>query len=407
LDLDLSAIGGANDTTIPIAKGKGGAAANDEAPEARNYGEGGELGGGDSDCDGQRSAGDHDSSDSDVARDLTNPLPDHVGDDSGNEGDHDPGDAGAEGTVEGEAGFVWTKKARRADEKRREEESAARIATKAARKTQALEARMRQEEAEQREASALRKRRRPEAPRNVAAANPEQPKTKAKSGGRGVIATRPVNLPALPSPRFLQQQPRSSRKEQARAAAKAGKRASRLTRSEGTPKDEHREENPTREAEGGGETSREPSESEQLSSEGDGRDAGESASGERQIRQRLDTDAAAGKPSCRETRSLDRSVRKNKRALEFEKHKRKTKSRERGRHSARELVKEALRQSRGDMLDSNEQQLATYAANLSPAKILGAGIRIGAMASSGGSDGSESAAASVYLSLKCMMRNKQ
>ena len=44
------------------------------------------------------------------------------------------------------------------------------------------------------------------------------------------------------------------------------------------------------------------------------------------------------------------------------------------------------RQSRGEELDLNEQQLATYAAKLSPAKILGAGIRMGAASSGEGSD---------------------
>ena len=44
LDLDLSAIGGANDITIPIMKGKGGAAANDdEELDAGNDGEEKEL----------------------------------------------------------------------------------------------------------------------------------------------------------------------------------------------------------------------------------------------------------------------------------------------------------------------------------------------------------------------------
>jgi len=83
-------------------------------------------------------------------------------------------------------------------------------------------------------------------------------------------------------------------------------------------------------------------------------------------------------------------VRKQSKAVEFERHKRKTNRREKGRESARDLVRAALhqlkRQGKGEALDANEQQLATYAANLSPAKILGAGIRIGAAASSEGSD---------------------
>jgi hypothetical protein len=113
LELDLSAIGGANDTTIPIAKGKGGAAANDdEELDAGNDGEEEELIGSGSDQDGQRSAGD-DSEGSDIARDPTNPLPDRLGEssESSDNSDND-GNSGNEGRREAAPGGVCCKHCR-------------------------------------------------------------------------------------------------------------------------------------------------------------------------------------------------------------------------------------------------------------------------------------------------------
>ena len=154
-----------------------------------------------------------------------------------------------------------------------------------------------------------------------------------------------------------------------------------------------REESPPRGDDGGKSSSNEapPLQSPSLSGSDDD-DAlmvGDGASQGRRVRPRGDTDAPEADPSRRERRSLERSVRKGKKAAEFERHKRRTYRREKGRTASRDLVQAALhqlkRQSRGEELDSNEQQLATYATNLSPAKILGAGIRIGAGASSEGS----------------------
>ena len=367
-ELDISAIA-ANDTTIPLVKGKGGADGKE----------------GDSDDKSEEADGSQVSREKSPARDEDEDCEgasdngEGASDNGGNDGDFDEGDAGQEAVGDGETGFRWTKQARRAEEKRQQEEAAARIAAKAEKKLRGLEERMRQEKANAREAAALRKR-----SRTITARQPpqDQPPPQQLHASKG-------KSPALPP--FVPQT-RTTSKEQRAAARKAAKRA----------RTEPKGDEPQADKPGGehtGETSQAASDEPGKEDEPGREDAPPSSGGEDD-----EAEERAGKRRCpneegiihRGTRALGRSVNKAKgraAAAEFERHKLKTKRREKGRESARGLVKAALhqlrRQSKGEQLDSNEQQLATYAANLSPAKILGAGIRIGTTASSGDGSGSE------------------
>jgi hypothetical protein len=386
VDLDLSRIAADNDAIILIDQGKGGdveGGANDQRRQGRD--------GGEDNSDGDEE--DHNGNEQDRngnEQDLNGNEQDRKGDEQdgdGNEQDHD--DYDGDGIQDQEPGsFIRDKKARRADERRRREEERNRVATKAARKLEDLERKLQEEEAAKREASALRKRNRSKSPKSGSQQN-EPARASEVLGLRsdGNNNTR-VNAPPPPFPVFVRQQ---QRKAASKDAAKAAKKARRSQRGEGdrekpdsisdgqrAPLSEQRAIEP-------------PSGSGQSEGEGSQqrRDA-DGGEGDRRVRQRDDTEGPAAASSRRERRALEKSVRASSRRVEFERHREKSNRRKKGRESARGLVKAALyqlkRQSKGELLDSNEQQLATYAAHLSPAKILGAGIRIGAASSGEGSE---------------------
>jgi hypothetical protein len=373
VDIDLSRIAADDDNTILLDQGKGddveAGAGNDNADT-----DGQQEDGRDADADGQHE--DHRDVDEDNRDGDEN---NRGGYEDGHDGDGETGDGGED---ERDAeGFVWDKKARRADERRRREEERSQVATKAARKLEDLERKLQEEEAAKREASALRKRNRDKSPR--ASSQPREP---AEESGASA-SNQPVNAKPPLFPVFSRQ---PQRKALAKANAKEAKKAQKSQRSEGLPYQDSISDR-QRTPDGERRVAEPPSDDGQ--NEGDDsrqrRDA-YGGEGDRRVRRRGDTEVPAAASSRRERRALDKSVRASSKRVEFERHRLNTDRREKGRESARDLVKAALyqlkRQSKGELLDSNEQQLATYAAHLSPAKILGAGIRIGAASSGEGSE---------------------
>ena len=379
LNLDLSVIAGPSDVTLPLSKGKGSADGNgdhDQQPEGRGAAiADDQKGESEEDGDGMGGAGSGEGGED-------------QDDGKGSEGDADPGEGGEEQEEQG--GFVWNKKARRAEERRRRQESIKRIQEKAAKKLEDLRRRVSEEEAAQREASALRKRRRSKDTEEQAEASEDA------ASGAPEAAVNAVNAPLVVPP-HLQFRPRAERKAEGKATRKKEKRERKgqgaKGRALGTGAERAVDEDePEEGAQEGGSASADevpPGQGDESDDDAPLVGGGDGSSEGRRVRQRGNTDSPAADHSRRERRSLDRSVRKQSKAVEFERHKRKTNRREKGRESARDLVRAALhqlkRQGKGEALDANEQQLATYAANLSPAKILGAGIRIGAAASSEGS----------------------
>lgn len=384
---------------------------------------------------------------------------------SGHEGDFDPSEAGQEGR-EDQKSFNWDKKSRKANERRERQFALDRNAAKAAQKTQNLMQRLAEEEAANREASALRKRNRSSSAPSRSRRNSQDP----AQASEAVQQQLTVNSPPIP---LFQRPPRSQRKARAKSTAKAGKASKRRQppreeqsdqwypvepgqpqlkvgdqvllqnlkdrtdlngsiavvitgatvpegrvevsvgsgksrerawinpthmlreqqqaqeeeqHSDGVPPQDSRSESHDRDVQRGDNGDR--GSQEERSRQLDG-----SQSDGRRVRSRDDTEGPAATTSRRERRALEKNERsaiKSKKNVEFERHRRATNRREEGRGSARDLVRAALqqlkRQSQGQVLDSNEQQLATFAANLSPAKILGMGIRMGAVSSGEGSE---------------------
>lgn len=383
---------------------------------------------------------------------------------SGNEGDADPGENGQEGR-EDQKSFHWNRKQRKAEERRQRQLALDRIAAKAAKKTQDLMQRLAEEEAANREASALRK-------RNRSSSAPAKSRRKSKEPAQASGAVQqqlPVNSP--PTIPLFQRPPRQQRKARAKTVAKAGKASKRqqppreeqcdqwypvepgqpalkigdqvllqnlnertdlngwiavVITEAATPEgrvevsvgcgksrerawirpthmlreqqqaqeeEQHSDEVLPQASRSGDLDGNVVRGDDEFNQEGRSRQLDGSQTDGRRVRSRDDTEGPAATSSRRERRALEKSERsatKGNKNVEFERHRRATNRREEGRESARDLVRAALqqlkRQSQGQVLDSNEQQLATFAANLSPAKILGMGIRMGAASSGEGSE---------------------